>query len=69
MTIFKIKAFRVVISHPVPIQKVHTIHEFFFGVLPGYKMIEVPSQVIHLPVTVINIETLKVRIVIKIETW
>ena len=44
-------------------QKVHTIHEFFPAVPPGYKIIEVPSHVIYLPITVKRIDHLHVRIV------
>lgn len=44
-------------------QRVHTIHEFFPAVPPGYKIIEVPSQVIYLPVVVKNIDHLQLRIV------
>lgn len=43
--------------------RVHTIHEFFPAVPPGYKIIEVPSQVIYLPVTVKVIDHVQVRIV------
>ena len=37
-------------------QKVHTIHEFFPAVPPGYKIIEISTQVIYLPMTVHTID-------------
>ena len=39
------------------------IHEFFPVVPPRYKIIEVLSQVIYLPVTVKSIDHLQIRIV------
>lgn len=44
-------------------RKVHRIHEFFPAVPPGYKIIEVPSQVIYLPIAVKVIDHLQLRIV------
>ena len=44
-------------------QKVHTIHEFFPIVPPGYKIVEVPSQVIYLPIAVKTIDHIQLRIV------
>lgn len=44
-------------------QQVHTIHEFFPVSPPGYKIIEVPSQVIYLPVAVKCIDNVQLRIV------
>lgn len=44
-------------------QRVHTIHEFFPIVPPGYKIIEVPSHVIYMPITVQSIHNLQLRIV------
>lgn len=41
----------------------HTIHEFCPTVPPGYKIIEVPRNVIYLPVAVRTIHTLTVKIV------
>lgn len=44
-------------------QRVHTIHEFFPSVPPGYKIVEVPSHVIYLPIAVQAIDHLQLRIV------
>lgn len=44
-------------------RKVHTVHEFFPVVPPGYKIIEVPSHVIYLPITVKTIDHIQLRIV------
>lgn len=42
---------------------VHTIHEFAPTVPPGYKIIEVPRNVIYLPVNVKQITSIIVRLV------
>ena len=67
VTILKINALRVECNIPsrayIDDQKVHTIHEFFPTVPPGYKIIEVPSHVIYLPITVKRIDHLQVRII------
>ena len=43
-------------------RKVHTIHEFFPAVPPGYEIIEIPSQVIYLPIAVKVIDNVQLRI-------
>ena len=44
-------------------RRVHTIHEFFPTVPPGYKIIEIPTSVIYLPLVVKNIDLIQLRIV------
>ena len=43
--------------------KVHTIHEFFPVVPPGYKIVEVPTHVIYLLIAVKTIHQIQLRIV------
>lgn len=43
--------------------RAHTIHEFFPTVPPGYKIVEVPANVIYLPTTVQTIHHLQLRVV------
>lgn len=43
--------------------QVHTIHEFFSSVPPGYKIIEKPSTIIYLPIAVEAIDHLQLRLV------
>ena len=53
VSILKINALRVdcnvIAGAYINERRVHTIHEFFPAIPPGYKIIEVPSQVIYLP--------------------
>lgn len=44
-------------------QQVHTIYSFFPSVPPGFKIIEKPTTIIYLPVTVSSINQLQLRIV------
>lgn len=44
-------------------QRVHTIHEFFPVVPPGYKITELPTHVIYHPLTVQTISYLQLRII------
>lgn len=44
-------------------RRVHTVHEFFPIVPPGYKIIEVPSHVIYLPIAASAIHHLQLKIV------
>lgn len=44
-------------------QPSHTIHEFSPRVPPGYKIVEVPQNVIYFPVTVKNIQNISLTIV------
>ena len=43
-------------------ERVYTIHEFFPAVPPGFKIIEIPAQVIHLPITVKTINHICIHI-------
>jgi hypothetical protein len=67
VTILKVNALRIECSITtgayVNERKVHTIHEFFPVVPPGYKIVEVPSHVIYLPITVKTIDHIQLRIV------
>lgn len=67
VAILKVNALRVECSLTtgayINEQKVHTIHEFFPFVPPGYKIIEVPSHVIYLPILNRIIDNIQLRIV------
>ena len=65
--ILKVKAIRVdcniIAGSYLNNQKVHTIHQFFPKVNPGFMIIEKPSQIIYLPITVKSIDFIELRIV------
>lgn len=44
-------------------EEAHILHEFSIGVSPGYKIIEVPHNVIYLPVNVKQISSLTIKLV------
>lgn len=44
-------------------QQAHILHEFSIGVSPGYKIIEVPRNVIYLPLTINKISSLTIKLV------
>lgn len=43
--------------------RVHTLHEFFPAVAPGYKITEIPTNVIYLPLNVQRITTLTLKLI------
>lgn len=43
-------------------KQVHTLHEFSPGVAPGYKIVEVPANVIYLPVNVKRLSSITLKI-------
>lgn len=67
VAILKINTIRIqcsIISNAyIDNEQVHTIHEFFPNVAPGYKIMEVPKTVIYLPVSVTSIDNILIRIV------
>lgn len=40
----------------------HVIHEFYPAVAPGYKIIEIPKNVIYLPLNTIKIDNISIRL-------
>lgn len=67
VTILKVNALRVECNLTagayINERRVHTIHEFFPSVPPGYKIIEIPSHVIYLPIASKTIDNIQLRIV------
>ena len=67
VTILKINALRVECNITsgafINGKRNHTKHEFFPIVPPGYKIVEVPSNVINLPITVQTIHHLQLKVV------
>lgn len=43
-------------------KQVHTLHEFSPGVAPGYKIVEVPANVIYLPVNVKRLSSITLKV-------
>ena len=66
VTIFKVNPLRIecniTMGAYINGQRVHTIHEFFPAVPPGYKIVKVPSHVIHLPITVQATDHLQLKL-------
>lgn len=67
VNIFKVNTIRIECSVTTGAyingKRVHTIHEFFPAVPPGYKIIEVPTSIIYLTIFVRSIEHIEVKIV------
>lgn len=67
VNIFKVNLLRVESSITVNTymnnSKAHTLHEFPINVPPGYKIAEIPKNLIYLPVTTREIGSLALRIV------
>lgn len=67
VNINKVNAIRIecniVMGSYVNTKQVHTIHEFAPHVPPGYKIIEVPRNVIYLPVNVKQITSITLKLV------
>lgn len=67
VNIIKVNAIRIecniVAGSYINNRQAHTLHEFATTVGPGYKIVEVPANVIYLPVTVKRISSITLKIV------
>lgn len=67
VNIFKVNLLRIESSIAVNTymngSKAHTLHEFPVNVPPGYKIVEIPKNLIYLPITSREISSLALRVV------
>lgn len=66
VNIFKVNAIRIecdlIKGSYINDKAVHTIHEFFPKVSSGYKIVEVPNNIIYFPLAVRDIHSINIRI-------
>lgn len=63
VNISKINVFQIDCSIVTGRKLAHTLHEFSPQVSPGYKIVEVPSSIIYLPINTHTIDNITIRIV------